>query len=304
MFCLYQVAVYLFFTYFTTDWPNGLMGLGGWGQLYLTLTLASLSGIMLGLLLSALSSNDGQAVALIPVILIPQFIFAGVMMPNLATAPVIPQMATSKWAVAALANITFVEDLPLQASGSTDLKKQQDEAAEAVKQQKIQKEVDKVVAERLPAEVEKALANEVEKATDQTIQVQTEAAQNKAEAEARKKMEGQLLMTQAQKEQQVAQARQQAAAQVVANRPRIEAEMRDKNRPAVEAAVRAELTRRVRNEVIANLPADMTKGLFEAEGQWKHVFGTRTATDWAAMTAIMVTLLGIILVLIKRKDVV
>ena len=36
---------------------------------------------MLGLLLSAISSNDGQAVALIPVILIPQFIFAGVMMP-------------------------------------------------------------------------------------------------------------------------------------------------------------------------------------------------------------------------------
>jgi ABC-type multidrug transport system ATPase subunit/pSer/pThr/pTyr-binding forkhead associated (FHA) protein len=304
MFCLYQVAVYLFFTYFTTDWPNKLMGIGGWGQLYLTLTLASLSGIMLGLLLSALSSNDGQAVALIPVILIPQFIFAGVMMPNLAKTPVIPQIATSKWAVAALANITYVEDLPLQPSSSGDIKKQRDEAVEAIKQQKIQKEVDKIVAERLPAEVEKALADEVRKATDQAIQAQTEAAQNKAEAEARKQMEGQLIMTQAQKEQQVAQARQQAAAQVAANRPKIEAATRDKLRPSVEAAVRIELTRRVRNEVNANLPADATNGLFEAEGQWKHVFGTRTATDWAAMTVIMVALLGIILVLIKRKDVV
>lgn len=304
MFCLYQVAVYLFFTYFTTDWPNELMGVGGWAQLYLTLTLASLSGIMLGLLLSALSSNDGQAVALIPVILIPQFIFAGVMMPNLATTPVIPQIATSKWAVAALANITYVADLPLQPSGDAEAKKKQEQMAESVKQQKIQEEVDKIVAERLPAEVEKALADEVKKATDHEIQIQTEAAQNKAEAQARKQMEGQLLMTQAQKDQQVAKARQQAAAQVAANRPKIEAQMAEKLRPAVEATVRVELTRRVRAEVIANLPKDMTADLFEVEGQWDHVFGTRTAVDWAAMAAIMVALLGIILVLIKRKDVV
>lgn len=302
IFCLYQVAVYLFFTYFTTDWPNGLMGVSGWGQLYLTLTLASLSGIMLGLLLSALSSNDGQAVALIPVILIPQFIFAGVMMPNLATTPVIPQIATSKWAVAALSNITFVEDLPLQASGSGDAKTQRDEMIEAIKEYRIQKEVDRVIAERLPGEVEKALADEVKKATDHEIEIQTEAAQNKAEAQAYKQMEGQLMMTPAQKEQQAARARQQAAAQVGANRLKIETEMRSKLRPAVEATVRAELTRRVRSEVSAKLPTD--QALFEIKGQWDHIFGTRTATDWAAMTAIVVALLGIILVLIKRKDVV
>ncbi len=303
MFCLYQVAFYLFFTYFTTDWPNELMGVGGWTQLYLTLTLASLSGIMLGLLLSALSSNDGQAVALIPVILIPQFIFAGVMMPNLASTPVIPQIATSKWAVSALANITYVESLPLQSSNSETARKQK-EAEAAYKQQEIQKEVDKIVAERLPTEVEKALADEVQKATDEQMRIQTELAQNKAEVQARKQMEGQILMTQAQKDQQVAKARQQAAAQVAANRPAIETQMREKLRPAVEATVRAELTERVRAEVSRNLSAATDADLTGQSDLWSHIFGTRTVTDWAAMAAIMLALLGIILVLIKRKDVV
>ena len=120
------------------------------------------------------------------------------------------------------------------------------ELTNAIKQQKIQEEVDRIVAERLPAEADRALADEVKKATDREMQIQTESAQNKAEVEARKAMEGQLLMTQAQKDQQVAKARQQAAAQVAANRPKIEASMRDKLQPAVEATVRVELTKRVR----------------------------------------------------------
>lgn len=304
IFCLYQVAVYLIFTYFTTDWPHELMGLGGWAQLYFTLTLASLSGIMLGLLLSALSNNDGQAVALIPVILIPQFIFAGVMMPNLASAPVIPQLSTSKWAVSALANITHVKELPLLPSGSEEAKAKQDELAEAIKLQKIQEQVDKIVAERLPGEVERVLEEEVQKATDHEIKTQTELAQNKAEAQARKQMEGQLLMPQAQKEQQVLRARQQAAAQVAANRPEIETEMRARLRPSVEATVRDELTRRVRAEVMANLPSDVGKDIYATDGQWTHIYGIRTATAWVAMTAILLALLGTILFLIKRKDVV
>lgn len=303
-FCVYQVAIYLAFTYFTTDWPNELMGVSGWAQLYFTLTLASLSGIMLGLLLSALASNDGQAVALIPVILIPQFIFAGVMMPNLASAPVIPQIATSKWAVSALANITHVEELPVLPSGSEEAKAKQDELAEAIKSHEIQKQVDKIVAERLPGEVERVLEEEVQKATDQEIKTQTELAQNKAEAQARKQMEGQLLMSQAQKEQQVAQARQQAAAQVAANRPKIETEIRNRLRLSVEAAVRDELIRRVRAEVMANLPSDIESDICELNGQWDHIFGIRTETAWAAMSAILLALLGMILFLIKRKDVV
>ena len=305
LFCLYQVAVYLFFTYFTTDWPNELMGVSGWGQLYLTLVLASLSGIMLGLLLSAVSTNDGQAVAMIPVILIPQFIFAGVMMDNLAKTPVIPQIATSKWAVAALANIAYVEDLPMQAGGSGDAEGKQAELTNAIKQQKIQEEVDRIVAERLPAEADRALADEVKKATDREVQIQTESAQNKAEVEARKAMEGQLMMTQAQKDQQVAKARQQAAAEVAANRPKIEASMREKLQPAVEATVRVELTNRVRAEVAANMPAEApSEDLFGLKDKWKHIYGTRTVVDWMAMMAIIGALLAIILILIKRKDVV
>lgn len=304
VFCLYQVAIYLAFTLGTIDWPHELMGASGWAQLYLTLTLASLSGAMLGLLLSALSSNDGQAVALIPVILIPQFIFAGVMMPNLAQTPVLSQIATSKWSVAALANITYVKDLPLLKSGDAEVEKHQGELAEAVRQQKAQEEVDRIVAERLPAEVEKALADQVQAETDRQIKIQTELAKNKAEAQARKQMEGQLLMTQAQKDQQIAKARQQAAAQVEANRPKIEAEVRESMRPSIEATVRVRLTDAVRAEVLANMPEITGEDLFGQDDTWAHIFGTSTKTAWVAMTTILVVLLGLILVLIKRKDVV
>jgi D-aminopeptidase len=112
-------------------------------------------------------------------------------------------------------------------------------------------------------------------------------------------------MTQEQKDQQVVKARRQAAAEVAANRPRIEASMREKLEPAVEATVRVELTNRVRAEVAANMPAETpSEDLFGLKDKWKHIYGTRTVVDWMAMMAIIAVLLAIILFLIKRKDVV
>jgi len=76
-----------------------------WAQFVLTLLMAAMSGALLGLLISAATSSTDQATALIPVILIPQFIFAGVLMPDMATSP-IAKIATSKWAVEAMATLT------------------------------------------------------------------------------------------------------------------------------------------------------------------------------------------------------
>jgi hypothetical protein len=104
--CSYQVSVYLLFTIFTTDYPH--VSASAWAQFVGILLLASISGGLLGLLISALTTSTDQATALIPVILIPQFIFAGVLMPELASSPV-SKVATSKWAVEAMATIMLAD---------------------------------------------------------------------------------------------------------------------------------------------------------------------------------------------------
>jgi hypothetical protein len=52
------------------------------------------------------------------------------------------------------------------------------------------------------------------------------------------------------------------------------------------------------------VPEDTQENDFGQANPWKHIFGTRTAVAWMAMMAIMTVLLGVILFLIKRKDVV
>ena len=106
VFCIYQIGVFLLITTIRTDYPD--YGTAVWSRIFLTLLMASLSGALLGLFISAATSSTDQAVALIPVILIPQFIFAGILLPDLATSPV-AKIATSKWSVAALATLTQVD---------------------------------------------------------------------------------------------------------------------------------------------------------------------------------------------------
>jgi hypothetical protein len=48
-------------------------------EVYITLALTSLAGLMLGLTVSALAPNNDRAVSLIPIILIPQVIFSGLL---------------------------------------------------------------------------------------------------------------------------------------------------------------------------------------------------------------------------------
>jgi ABC-type multidrug transport system ATPase subunit/pSer/pThr/pTyr-binding forkhead associated (FHA) protein len=313
--CLYQVAVYLAFTLLSTDWPP--MSTGDWAGIYTTLTLASMSGIMLGLLLSSLSSTDGQAVALIPVILIPQFIFAGVLMPDLVKSmPAASQIATSKWAVAALATITQADRagearVNAQKPDLTEQNEKARKACEAQMRLQIQAETERIVNERLEAEVQKVLAVEVQKETDRVIREQTESAQNKAEADARRR--GGIFIT----EQDVRNARQQAAAQVASKRPQVEAQVRAQMEPQIRLQVREQLTNAVRPQVEASVHEEMAKTgkdcaqvtvqLPEIPNPLdqlpKELFDTPPWKAWGAMTTIMLVLLGMIFVSQYRKDV-
>src|SRR5678816_240294 len=48
-------------------------------EIYLTIVLSGLAGIALGLLVSAVATTPDKATSLIPIVLVPQVLFAGIM---------------------------------------------------------------------------------------------------------------------------------------------------------------------------------------------------------------------------------
>ncbi len=307
LFCLYQVGIYLIFTLFTTDWPK--MNLAEWSSIYFTLSLASLSGVMLGLLLSALSSTDGQAVALIPVILIPQFIFAGVLMPDLGKAPVIPYIATSRWATTALATITHADKA---GNDDPDVAQKVDDALKANLALKIQEETDKAFNEKLETTVQDELGPQVDKQTNDVVAQQKKAAEAEATSKTYRSIveqseaRGQPIPL-SMADQQANQARQRAQQGVDAKRSEIannvadnvEGPLRSEIKDRIRADVASEVTKKFNEEASVENPV-----VKQAYDYFGDIFHENLAKSWAAMTVILAVLLGIILVLQKRKDVI
>ena len=82
---------------------NSLVFLPVLAEVYITLALAGVAGVMMGLLVSAIAPNDDTANSLLPIIIIPQVIFAGSIIPlkdwlTQAVAALFP----TRWALAAL----------------------------------------------------------------------------------------------------------------------------------------------------------------------------------------------------------
>jgi ABC-type multidrug transport system ATPase subunit/ABC-type multidrug transport system permease subunit len=72
-------------------------------ELYITLVLTSLSGLMIGLVISAAAPTTDRAMNFIPLILIPQVIFSGIIFPFKSRVIQIIAMAfTSRWSIGAL----------------------------------------------------------------------------------------------------------------------------------------------------------------------------------------------------------
>ena len=74
--CLVQSAILVIMVNLVAPFQQGVflpVGL----EVYITMALTSLAGLMVGLLVSSLAPNNDRAVSLIPIILIPQVIFAG-----------------------------------------------------------------------------------------------------------------------------------------------------------------------------------------------------------------------------------
>ncbi|MCX5744246.1 MAG: ABC transporter permease, partial [Proteobacteria bacterium] len=85
--------------------------LPAWLELYVTIALAGLAGIALGLCISALSSSPDKATSLIPIVLVPQVLFAGIMFGLHGVTQAMSWMVSSRAAVDAMSAIVDTNHL-------------------------------------------------------------------------------------------------------------------------------------------------------------------------------------------------
>lgn len=97
---LYQAAIYTIVHYLAFQMPGGV---AEFFEVYITMMLATLAGMMLGLFASALAPNASSAPLMVIILMLPQIVLGGALIPipTFVSAP-----TSSRWAFEALMSIT------------------------------------------------------------------------------------------------------------------------------------------------------------------------------------------------------
>lgn len=107
--CVVQASLFFLLIDLFKDIPSrGILG-SGHVDVYLTLVLTCFASLGLGLLISALSPNPDRAQSLVPLILIPQLIFARIPEGSFVLVNVLAYSSISRWAFEAMGTIGRVE---------------------------------------------------------------------------------------------------------------------------------------------------------------------------------------------------
>jgi energy-coupling factor transporter ATP-binding protein EcfA2 len=106
----YQSAIFLLAKKLFVD-PQ-FLGSYGYAAMYVTLFLCTLSGYMLGLLISAAAPNQNIALLLVVVVLVPQFLFAGALLSRdlIPGGEFISAATSTRWSFEALVKISGIGD--------------------------------------------------------------------------------------------------------------------------------------------------------------------------------------------------
>ncbi len=126
---LYQALVFLIFKWIMAGLGPGQLGLTGWVALYVTLFLGAMSGYLMGLAISAAAPNQNVALLLVIVVLVPQFLFAGGLMPLdlIPGGEYVSYIVSTRWAFEAAVNITGFGEPLVEDPCWDDLEKNGDE---------------------------------------------------------------------------------------------------------------------------------------------------------------------------------
>ena len=87
-------------------------------EIYITMALTSLAGLMVGLTVSALVPNNDRAMSIVPLVLIPQVIFSGIIFKLEGPAlSFIAAFFPARWAMAAMGSSVGLHGPPIRADG-------------------------------------------------------------------------------------------------------------------------------------------------------------------------------------------
>ena len=96
----YQAAAYTIVHYLAFSMPGGVLE---FVQIYITMTLATLAGMMLGLFASALAPNASSAPLMVIILMLPQIVLGGALIP---VPGFITAFTSTRWAFEGLMSIT------------------------------------------------------------------------------------------------------------------------------------------------------------------------------------------------------
>jgi ABC-type multidrug transport system ATPase subunit/pSer/pThr/pTyr-binding forkhead associated (FHA) protein len=113
--CAIQSFLLLYIVTMKSGYPShGILFAGAHGafaEMYISLLLMSFVGLMLGLLISALAPNTDRAVSIVPIVLIPQIIFANVIFILSGTGgKIISYLMPARWGMQALGSVVGLHD--------------------------------------------------------------------------------------------------------------------------------------------------------------------------------------------------
>ncbi|MHB0875005.1 MAG: FHA domain-containing protein [Anaerolineae bacterium] len=108
---LYQAVVLMLFLYLFALRSSGLSA-AQYFVMLVTMFMGTLSGYMMGLMISAAAPNQNVALLLVIVVLVPQFLFAGALLPLdiIPGGKIISAAASTRWSFEALVNASGIGD--------------------------------------------------------------------------------------------------------------------------------------------------------------------------------------------------
>ena len=110
---LVQSALLLAVVAGRVDLPARGLVLGGAADLYVTTALSSFAGLALGLLISALASTPDKAMSVVPLALVPQILFAGLIFELHGVTETASWFTASRWSMDAFGSIAGLNELPV-----------------------------------------------------------------------------------------------------------------------------------------------------------------------------------------------
>jgi ABC-type multidrug transport system ATPase subunit/predicted component of type VI protein secretion system len=102
---LYQAGAYIIVRYIAFKMPGGFVE---FALLYITLALATMAGMMLGLFASALAPNANSAPMIVILFVLPQIVLGGALLPMPGTGQLVSAFFSSRWAFENFMAITGV----------------------------------------------------------------------------------------------------------------------------------------------------------------------------------------------------